>query len=341
MLARLHKEDPGKSGRNVFGEEIKPRTVRSEKLQYGNKISINEEKTEIYSDVTGHANYLNGKVFVSDVFKVPADIDNSVGNIVYDGSVEIAGNVKTGFSVRATGDIIIGGVVENAYVEAGGQIIVKRGIHGMHKGTLKAGTNVMSKYIENAKVYAGGFVEAEAILNSDISATGEVRVHGRKGLINGGTVRAGRSIEAEYAGTEMGTFTTLEVGIDPTRKERYVEISKDVSKRSKDLDDMKVIIDNYASMLKRGEVLPKDKLLYVQQLALEYKTKKEEIEPLRSEMREIHLEMMASDRSYIAISKIIYPGVSLSISDLGYTVKEKLSYCRFKKIDGAIGRIPY
>ena len=66
-----------------------------------------------------------------------------------------------------------------------------------------------------------------------------------------------------------------------------------------------------------------------------------EIEPLRSEMREIHLEMMASDRSYIAISKIIYPGVSLSISDLGYTVKEKLSYCRFKKIDGAIGRIPY
>ncbi len=341
LLARLHKEDPGKPGRNVFGEEIKPRTVRSERLQYGNKISINEEKTEIYSDVTGHANYLNGKVFVSDVFKVPADIDNSVGNIVYDGSVEIAGNVKTGFSVRATGDIIIGGVVENAYVEAGGQIIVKRGIHGMHKGTLKAGTNVMAKYIENAKVYAGGFVEAEAILNSDISATAEVRVRGRKGLINGGTVRAGRSIEAEYAGTEMGTFTTLEVGIDPTKKERYVAISKDVSKRGKELEDMKVIIDNYANMLKRGEVLPKDKLLYVQQLALEYKTKKEEIEPLRSEMREIHLEMMASDRSYIAISKIIYPGVSLSISDLGYTVKEKLSFCRFKKIDGAIGRIPY
>ena len=341
LLARLHKEDPGKVGRNVFGEEIKPRTVRSEKLEYGNNISINEDRTEIYSDVTGHANFLNGKVFVSDVFKVPADVDNSVGNIEYNGSVEILGNVKTGFSVRATGDIIIGGVVENAFVESGGQIIVKQGIHGMHKGVLKAATNVMAKYIENAKVYAGGFVEAEAILNSDVSATAEVRVHGRKGLINGGTIRAGRSIEAEYAGTEMGTFTTLEVGIDPAKKERYIEISKDVSKRSKDLEDMKVIIDNYAGMLKRGEVLPKDKLLYVQQLALEYKTKKEEIEPLRTEMRTIHLEMMASDRSYIAISRTVYPGVSLSISDLGYNIKEKMNYCRFKKIDGAIGKVPF
>ena len=341
LLARLHKEDPGTSGMNVFGEEIKPRTVRSEKLSYGNKISINEDKTEIYSDVTGHANFLNGKVFVSDVFKVPADVDNSVGNIEYDGSVEIVGNVKTGFNVRASGDIIIGGAVENAFVEAGGQIIVKQGIHGMHKGVLKAGTNVMAKYIENAKVYAGGFVEAEAILNSDISAVAEVRVHGKKGLINGGTIRAGRSIEAEYAGTEMGTFTTLEVGIDPAKKERYVALGKEVSNRSKDLEDMKLIIDNYAGMLKRGEVLPKDKLLYVQKLALEYKNKKEEIEPLRAELREIRLEMMASDRSFVAISRTVYPGVSISISDLSYHVKEKLNYCRFKKIDGAVGRIPF
>ena len=341
LLARLIKEDPGKSGRNVFGEEIKPRTVRTERLEFGNNITINEDRTEIYSDVTGHANFINGKVFVSNVFQVPADVDNSVGNIEYDGSVEIKGNVKSGFTVRATGDIIIEGVVENAFVESGGQIIVKRGIQGMYKGTLKAGTNVMAKYIENAKVFAGGFVEAEAILNSDISATAEVRVHGRKGLINGGTVRAGRSIETEYAGTEMGTFTTLEVGIDPSKKERYLELSKQVSQGARELDDMKVIIDNYAGMLKRGEVIPRDKLLYVQTLALEYKNKKELLEPMREEMREIHLEMMASDRSYIAVTRTIHPGVNLSISDLSYSVKDKMNYCRFKKADGAIKSVGF
>ena len=341
LLARLIKEDPGKSGRNVFGEEIKPRTVRTERLDFGNNITINEDRTEIYSNVTGHANFINGKVFVSDVFQVPADVDNSVGNIEYDGSVEIKGNVKSGFTVRATGDIIIEGVVENAFVESGGQIIVKRGIHGMHKGTLKAATNVMAKYIENAKVIAGGFVEAEAILNSDISATAEVRVHGRKGLINGGTVRAGRTIETEYAGTEMGTFTTLEVGIDPARKERYLELSKQVVQASKELEDMKVIIDNYAGMLKRGEVVPKDKLLYVQNLALMYKDKKELLEPLREEMRLIHIEMMASDRSYVAITRTVFPGVTIAISDLSYSVKDKMNYCKFKKVDGAVKSVGF
>ena len=201
--------------------------------------------------------------------------------------------------------------------------------------------NGNQKYIENAKIIAGGFVEAEAILNSDVSATAEVRVHGKKGLINGGTIRAGRSIETEYAGTEMGTFTMLEVGVDPAKKERYLELNKEVVKVGKDLDDMKVIIDNYAGMLKKGEILPKDKLLYVQKLALEYKSKKEYVEPLRNEMRLIHIEMMASDRSYIAISRTIYPGVSLSISDLGYNIKDKMNYCKFKKVDGAIKSVGF
>ncbi len=341
LLARLIKEDLGTPGRNVYGEEIKPRTVRPLRLEYGNNISCNEEHTEIYSDVTGHVNCINGKVFVSNVFQVPADVDNSVGNIEYNGSVEIKGNVKAGFSVKATGDIIIDGVVENAYVEAASQIIVKRGIHGMHKGVLRAGTNVLAKYIENAKVYAGGYIEAEAILNSEVSATGEVRVHGRKGLINGGTIRAGKSIETEYAGTDMGTFTTLEVGIEPGRKQRYLDLSKEVAKRGKELEDLKVIINNYAAILKKGENLPKDKLLYVQNLAVEYKRKKEELEPMRDEMRAIHMEMMESDRSYIAITRTIYPGVSLSISDLSLSIKDKMNYCKFKKQNGEIRSVGF
>ena len=52
LLARLIKEDPGKPGMSVYGDEIKPRTVRSLRLEYGNNITINEERTEIYSEVT-------------------------------------------------------------------------------------------------------------------------------------------------------------------------------------------------------------------------------------------------------------------------------------------------
>ena len=47
LLARLIKEDPGTPGKNVYGEEIKPRTVRPLRLEYGNNITCNEERTEI------------------------------------------------------------------------------------------------------------------------------------------------------------------------------------------------------------------------------------------------------------------------------------------------------
>ena len=131
---------------NVFGEEISPRTVRSLTLDYANNIKCNEEKTEIFSEVTGHASLVKGKVFVSSVFEVPADVDNSIGNVEYAGNVHVAGNVKGGFEVRAKGDIIVEGVVEDALLEAGGQIIVKRGIHGMGKGYLQADSNICLLY---------------------------------------------------------------------------------------------------------------------------------------------------------------------------------------------------
>ncbi len=336
LLARLIKEDPGKSGKNVFGEEVRPRTVKTEKLSYGNNISINEEKTEIYSDVTGHVNFINNKVFVSNVFEVPADVDNSVGNIDYQGSVHIRGNVKSGFIVRATGDVIVEGFAEGAHIESGGQIVIKHGIHGMYKGFFSAGTNLMAKYIENATVVTGGYVEAEMILNSDVSALNSIRVKGKKGLITGGVVRASDCVEAEYIGNEMGTTTVIEVGIEPEKKARYIDISKELATLTKEMEETKLILANYTAIIKKGEHLPKDKLAYVQKLAVQFKQMQEKSEILKEEKKVIYMEMIKSDHSYVAVSRNVYPGVSVSISDLSYQVKDVRSFCKFKKQDGIV-----
>lgn len=336
LLARLIPEDPGEPGKNVYGEELHPRTVKKARLEYGKNISINEDGTEIYSDVTGHVSLVSGKVFVSNVFEVPADVDNSIGNVSYDGSVLIHGNVKSGFSVQATGDVIVEGVVEGAEITAGGQIIIKHGIHGMLKGVFRAGTNLMAKYIENATVFAGGYVEAELILNSEISAEGSVQVHGKKGLINGGTIRAGNSIEADNIGTGMGTATYLEVGVEPERKEHYISLSKDLERCTKEMEDMKVILQTYTAKLKRKEYLPPDKVKYVQQLAASVKEKQSEIERLEKGVEKIHNGMLSSNQAYVTVSRTIHPGATISIADLSYQVMDTRNCCKFKKKDGEI-----
>ena len=340
LLARLTPEDPGKPGKNVYGEEIRPRTVKTAKLSYGNNITINEEGTEIVSDVTGHVNLVNGKVFVSNVFEVPADVDNSIGNIEYEGSVLIHGNVKSGFTVHASQDVIVEGVVEGADVSAGAQLIIKHGVHGMFKANLHAGTNMMVKFVENATVVVGGYLEAEQLMNSDVSSRDCIRVHGKKGLINGGVLRAVNYIEADNIGSEMGTNTTLEVGVDPTRKERYIALAKEIESRTKEIEDIKIILANYSAILRRGERLPQDKMIYVQQQAVLLKQKQTEIAPLREEMMAIHTEMMASNRAYVSVNRSIYPGAVIAISDLSLQIREITNACKFKKADGTITHVP-
>ena len=62
---------------------------------------------------------------------------------------------------------------------------------------------------------------------------------------------------------------------------------------------------------------------------------------MRDEMRAIHIELMESDRSYIAVTRTIHPGVVLSISDLSLTIKDTMNYCKFKKQNGEIRSVVF
>lgn len=105
---------------------------------------------------------------VSDVYDVPANVDVSTGDIEYKGTVHVNGNVLTGYMIQATGDIIVNGVVEGAILIAGGNIVLKRGMQGMTKGSLSAAGNITAKFIENSEVRCEGTLMCDAILHSDV-----------------------------------------------------------------------------------------------------------------------------------------------------------------------------
>ncbi|MEG0805194.1 MAG: FapA family protein [Lachnospiraceae bacterium] len=335
-LALLHKEDPGKEGQDVLGNIVKPKTVKSLKLDFANNIRLSEDKTEIFSEVTGHVSLVSGKVFVSNIYEVPADVDNSTGDIEYNGSVNIKGNVQSGFVVKARGDIVVEGVVEGAKLYADGQIILKRGIHGMTKGILVAKGNIITKFIENATVESGGFIETESILHSKVSAFSEIRVNGRKGFVTGGLIRAGKLVEAQLIGSEMGTTTLLEVGIDPMKKERYNELKKLIADKKKEIDQIKPILANFSEKMAKGEEIGQNKLMYVQQLAGTYKKMQEQLAPMREELERIHMELSMNDDARVKVFKTIYPGVTVTISDITTGVKDARSFCQFVKDSGEI-----
>ena len=82
---------------------------------------MSEDGTKLISQVSGHVQLEGDKVFVSNCLEL-VDVDASTGDIDYDGSVVIKGNVLAGFSVKAAGDISVSGIVEGATLISGGNI---------------------------------------------------------------------------------------------------------------------------------------------------------------------------------------------------------------------------
>ena len=335
-LALLVKEVPGENGYDVYGNIIKPRDVKALKLEYGNNIDISEDKTELFSAVTGHASLVGNKVFVSDIFEVPADVDNGTGDINFSGSVHVKGNVKSGFKIVAHGDIIVDGVVEGAHLISDGQIIIKRGIHGMTKGILESKSNVVSKFIENATVRSGGYVETESILHSNVSAFSEVIVSGRKGFIMGGLVRASKRVEVKSLGSDMGTMTQIEVGIEPAKKERYGKLRDELVKRQKEMDQIKPILVTFTQKINSGEEIAANKKAYIQQLAQQFRQMKDSADELKFEYNLLTEELSLGSDARVKVQNTVYPGVRITISDVSLTTKDERSFCQFVRENGEV-----
>ncbi|MEG1291678.1 MAG: FapA family protein [Lachnospiraceae bacterium] len=336
VLAKLHNAVCGIPGQTVFGGEIPARQEKSLKLEFGKHIILSEDKTEIISEVSGHATLINGKVFVSEVFEVPANVDNATGDINYDGNVFIKGNVQSGFTVTAKGDIVIDGVVEAAFLSAGGQIIVKRGIHGMNKGKVSAEGNIITKFIENAVVVSGGFVEAGSIIHSQVSAMTEVRVNGKKGFIAGGVIRSGNLIDAQTIGSEMGTITKLEVGVNPAVQERYAQIQKEVIILDKEMEQIKPILMNFSEKMGINGSIAPERMKQIQLLAAKFKENQQKLLQLREEHAHLYENIQLENNAKIKVKGNIYPGVSIAISDISMHIKKTQTFSKFIKEQGEI-----
>lgn len=336
LLAELKPAVQGKPGIDVCGGLLRPVKVKQKILRVGKNIKLSEDGLKAYSEVNGHATVEGEQVFVSNMYEVPANVDTSTGDIEYEGNVLVHGNVLAGFSIIAKGDIVVEGVVEGANLRAGGHIILKRGIQGMDRGVLKANGNVISRFIESATVEAGGYVSADAIMHSNVSAKGDITVDGKKGFITGGNIRSGTMVSAKTIGSSMGTMTNIEVGIEPAIITEYHELGKEQENIKAEQEKNMQVLMALAKRIKFGEKLAPDKLLQFKQA----NATKERLEKYEEELIERMKVLKETIDSYeggiVKVSSTAHPGVKLTISNAVYYVKNETSYCRFAKVQGDV-----
>lgn len=338
VVAKMIPADHGEDGVDIFGAYVSPREVKEARFSYGRNLKVSENGLELISEVNGNVTLVDDKVFVSNIYEVN-DVDTSTGNIEYDGDIHVAGNVNAGFSISATGNIEVKGVVEGAFVKAGGDVIIARGMNGMGKGRITAGRNVVSKFIENATVQADGYVHSEAILHSKVTAKGDVVVTGKKGFITGGCIQTLGNVEAKIIGSTMGVDTDIQVGADPSIKIKATSMQQDIAQCNKKLDQIKPVLVTLTMRMKKGDKLTPDQLRTIKQLSEEYKSLTEEINRKMDEYDKYmdSVDITETD-SVVKVSECAYPGTRLTISEVYLQLKTPTQRARFVK-EGADIRV--
>ena len=341
VLARVIPHTIGDPGFDVSGEALPGKEGKpAPKLPKGKGTIVSDDGMELIAEVTGKIIFVDNKVTVSETYEVTTDVGPTTGNINFNGSVVVRGNVITDYSIKATGNVEVYGTVEGAEIYSGGNILVSRGVNGMSKAQLQAVGNITVKNVQDASLNAGGDIFAESIMHSKIVTKGRLELAGKKGLLAGGTVHAIQGASVKALGSSMGTITTVHIGSD----QNYLS---DYNDKLIELNKLKVShkenIHYLNTMLKRKETDSGKKEIRTSLLNTinTTKTLKAKIEEITQQAEELKaLAESDSTNATLSVERIVCPGVTIRIGNAQHKVEDDEYKCKYRNVDGIIKSSP-
>lgn len=218
LLAEYHPRRIGSYGYNVFATMLPP--INGEELKPLRCKNVRVEGNKYYAEKDGYVSMQGDLLEIQDILDIRGDVDQTVGDLNFNGDVRIHGSILSGISVTAQGSVIVDGVIEDAKVRAHKDIMVGKGIHGQGGTKIEADGNVSANFIDHAIVSAGGNIDFDYAVNSIIDAEGSVRAKGNYGSIVGGKVTGASGVEAVAYGNDAEIPTKIAVGVSQKKQQQ-------------------------------------------------------------------------------------------------------------------------
>ena len=337
VIARYHKAIPGETGRNVRGIELPVAQVKDLPVIRGMGFAPNpEDENEYLALQDGKIDFRDGKISINKVHEVRGDVDLADGNVEFFGDILISGNVGSGVTIRAGKTLTIEGTVEAVNLYAGEDIVLKRGIQGNNKAKVFAKGNFYADFVERADVKVAKNVEANTIMNANVSAEGKVIVSGKKGFIVGGSVHGTKGIECKGLGNEAEVRTMVHAGILPD----ILEKSRSLIKEEKELaSTMEVLLEEMKKILlmkKEKGMIP----IMLEQKLIMLKNQREIIIPkltdLKQQKEEHLLQVERAKGSVVRVDGKLYRGCLISVDSGQMLIEKGTSYMEYRNLSGMI-----
>jgi len=339
-LAQKMLPQRGKGGKTVFGRYLEAKNGKDMAIPLGQNVKLDSDGRTVIAEKNGQVMLVNGKITVEEVYEVQG-VNLKTGNITFMGTVICRGNVEDGFDIKADGNIEVYGSVGNCHLEAEGDIVISQGIMGRDEGTVTTPKSVWARFIQNAKVKAGDYIVVnDNIMNSEVSAMKKILVRGKRAQIIGGHLFATEEISAKNIGSPGGgTETVLEVGFDPEKKQRLMELTEMQSNLMKQLEDVDLNIATLENQKEIRRSLPREK----EESLVNLRKQKEEITEQSNDMTKEITEIQERLRELRVVGKVnasgtVYAGTKIFVRDEKDEVKTDVKACSFYFEDGFVRR---
>jgi len=329
-LVRKHDPIPGKPGMDVFGKVIPALEPKTVSIPVGDGIEIIESGHLAVAGQDGALTTRARGIAISKAYTVTGDVSYKTGNIDFNGSIDVGGNVLSGFELKAEGDIIVHGIVEAARLEALGSITILGGIHGGTKGLIKSGGHLTARFANDARLEVDGDITIQSqIVNCHVITHGSVVLTGNPGAIVGGEIRAGERISCSFAGATGGAKTLLQIGIDndlPRKishhEEEGITLKKKVDEIEKTLDQVQLVKERGGSLTAAQEAV---RVKVVQEKFLI----RGRIEQIQKELAAMKADLAKAHEGLVEIKDTVYAGTTVRLGGDVCGVDHDLRYTTF------------
>ncbi|GAB6042023.1 DUF342 domain-containing protein [Endothiovibrio diazotrophicus] len=248
------------------------------------------------------------------------------------GDININGSVE-GAVLEAGGSILInGGIIGN------GEVRDEEDNLSETVAQLYAGGKITANFAQNAFLDAQGDIEIKrSISHSEVTThKGEILVGAEKaskgGNILGGLIRAPKRVRAQVIGSPAHVETRIEVGVDPELQEAVDKVEERLEPKKADLIKIVRLI---TEINKNKEKFPPRLQEKARTTFLQLK---QEVTHLTSEREKLMGKLQHISDARVDVGKVVHPGVTIRMGEISREFRDESSPGSYRLEEGEIIR---
>jgi uncharacterized protein (DUF342 family) len=329
VVAERRPATAGVAGRTVLGVAVQPKIAKGKEVSVSPTATVRRDPDgmRFFAAVEGMLMFKGGALEVHKLLELPGDVDLQTGHIDFpSGAVHVKGEVRSGFRVRAKGDVVVEGNVGAAVIETDGSVVIKGGITGKKKGAIRAGGSVTVRFADGADITARGEINIlKNAFDTVLRSSSKVNIGNGTGRIVGGRIEAANHILVGDVGGEATVATHLAVGVDAEMEKRFPQLLARVAAAREEVKALTARLEGLRTAAVQGRQV--DLAPVVRQL----EQSSSKLQALDSERAAVEAARNSLRGASIRVMGTAYPGSTIRVHTGSRTLQQIFKRCTFSR----------